>query len=111
MENARFFTYLCVNIHILTQLLDDIIEVGEVIMTLSKAVANRVDFYLFSRGITLYQLAKDAGLPVATLQNLYRGNTKTPTLALIYKISIGLGISITEFLEDEFFSIAQIELD
>ena len=80
-------------------------------MTLSQAVAKRIDFYLFSRGITLYQLAKEAGLPVATLQNLYRGNTKSPTLSVIYKICRGLNGSIEEFLNEEFFPISQLELD
>ena len=80
-------------------------------MTLSQAVAKRIDFYLFSRGITLYQLAKDSGLPVATLQNLYRGNTKTPTLVVIYKICAGLSVSISEFLDEQFFPLSQIELD
>lgn len=80
-------------------------------MTLSQAVARRIDCFLFSRGITLYQLAKDSGLPIATLQNLYRGNTKSPTLTIIYKICIGLNVSIAEFLSEEFFPLALLELD
>ena len=80
-------------------------------MTLSHAVAKRIDFYLFDRCITLYQLAKDAGLPIATLQNLYRGNTKSPTLTVIYKICIALNVPVAEFLGEEFFPITQLELD
>ena len=80
-------------------------------MTIAKAVANRIDEYLFSRGITLYKLAKDAELPIATLQNLYRGNTKSPTLAVIYKICIGLNISVSEFLESNLFDLSILELD
>lgn len=80
-------------------------------MTIAKAVANRIDEYLFSRGITLYKLAKDSDLPIATLQNLYRGNTKSPTLAVIYKICIGLNISVSEFLESNLFDLSILELD
>lgn len=80
-------------------------------MTIAKAVANRIDEYLFSRGITLYKLAKDSELPIATLQNLYRGNTKSPTLTVIYKICIGLNISVSEFLESSFFDLSILELD
>ena len=80
-------------------------------MTLSEAVAKRIDYYLFSRNITLYQLAKDSGLPIASLQNLYRNNTKSPTLTLIYKVSMGLNVSITEFLSEDFFPLALLELD
>ena len=64
-------------------------------MTTSEAVSKRIDEYIFSRGISLYRLAKDAGIPVATLQNLYRGKSKSPTLALGYNICNGLQISVS----------------
>lgn len=80
-------------------------------MTVGEAVSKRIDEFLFDRGITLYKLAKDSGLPIATLQNLYRGNTKSPTLAVIYKICIGLNITIEEFLKSDWFSLNLLELD
>lgn len=80
-------------------------------MTLSNAVAKRIDEYLFSRGITLYKLAKDANLPVATLQNLYRGNSKSPTLAVLFKICAGLSVTVAEFLDSGFFDDSILELD
>ena len=58
-----------------------------------------------------YKLAKDSELPVATLQNLYRGHTKSPTLAVVYKICNGLGVTIAEFLDSELFSLNILELD
>ncbi|MBE7068272.1 MAG: helix-turn-helix transcriptional regulator [Clostridiales bacterium] len=80
-------------------------------MTVGQAIAKRIDEYIYARGITLYKLAKDAGLPIATLQNLYRGHTKSPTLAVVYKICNGLQISIFEFLNSELFSESVLELD
>ena len=80
-------------------------------MTVGQAIAKRIDEYIYARGITLYKLAKDAGLPIATLQNLYRGHTKSPTLAVVYKICNGLQISIFEFLNSELFSESILELD
>ena len=80
-------------------------------MTLSSAVAKRIDEYLFLRGITLYKLAQDAGLPVATLQNLYRGISKSPTLAVVYKVCLALNVSVGEFLDSELFSPQLLELD
>lgn len=80
-------------------------------MTLATAVSKRIDEYLFSRGISLYKLAKDAGLPIATLQNLYRGNTKSPTLTLIYKVCGALNVTVSEFLESPIFSLSELELD
>lgn len=80
-------------------------------MTTGEAIAKRIDEYIFSRGITLYKLAKDSGVPIATLQNLYRGHTKSPTLAVVYKICNGLNVDISEFLNSEFFSPNVLELD
>ena len=80
-------------------------------MTIGTAITKRLDEYMFSRGITLYRLAKDAEIPIATLQNLYRGHTKSPTLAVVYKICGGLQVSIFEFLNSELFSESILELD
>lgn len=80
-------------------------------MTITDAVAKRIDEYLFSREITLYKLAKDSGLPVASLQNLYRGNTKTPTVGLVCKVCAGLNISLTEFFNSPIFTATELELD
>ena len=80
-------------------------------MTTGEAVAKRIDFYLSERGISLYRLAADAGLPVSTLQNLYRGHTKSPTVAVILKLTQTLGISIGEFFDDPLFSSDILELD
>ena len=68
-------------------------------MTIGNAIAKRIE------------LAKDSGIPIATLQNLYRGHTKSPTIAVVYKICIGLNITIDEFLNSELFSLSVIELD
>jgi transcriptional regulator with XRE-family HTH domain len=80
-------------------------------MTIGNAIAKRIDEYLIKRNISLYKLAKDSGIPIATLQNLYRGHTKSPTIAVVYKICIGLNITIDEFLNSELFSLSVIELD
>ena len=80
-------------------------------MTVGTAIAKRIDEYIFSRGITLYKLAKDSDLPIATLQNLYRGHTKSPTLTVVYKICNGLGVTVAEFLDSELFEMNILELD
>ena len=80
-------------------------------MTIGKAIAKRIDEYLFKRNISLYKLAKDSGIPIATLQNLYRGHTKSPSISLVYKICIGLDITVAEFLNSELFSLSIVELD
>ena len=64
-------------------------------MTVGEAIAKRIDFYLTRRGISLYRLAADAGLPVSTLQNL----------------SEALDVTVGEFFDDALFSPDILELD
>ena len=80
-------------------------------MTMGEAVAKRIDFYLCERGMSLYRLATDAGLPISTLQNLYRGHTKSPTVSVVMKLTLTLGISIGEFFDDPLFSPDILELE
>lgn len=80
-------------------------------MTVGEAVAKRIDEYLFDRSISLYKLAKDSGIPLSTMKNLYRKHTKSPTLSVIYKISRGLGITSLEFLNCNVLQNNEIEID
>ncbi len=80
-------------------------------MTIAEAIAKRIDEFLYKRGMTLYRLAKNSGLPISTLQNLYTGHTKSPTVSVLYKVCAGLEVSVEEFLNSEYFSPAILELD
>lgn len=80
-------------------------------MTMAEAVAKRLNEYLYERKTTLYALAKKAGLPTATLQNLYRGKMKSPTLTVLYKICSALDVSVGEFLARDYFDPSVLELD
>lgn len=79
-------------------------------MTTGEAIAQRIDFYLQERNMSLYRLAKDACLPIATLQNLYRGHTKSPTVAVVFKVIATLHVSIDEFFDCPLFDLDQLEL-
>ncbi|MBQ7924043.1 MAG: helix-turn-helix transcriptional regulator [Clostridia bacterium] len=80
-------------------------------MTISTAISKRIDEFLYSRGITLYKLAKDSTLPIATLQNLYRGQTKTTSLTVVFKVCSGLNVTPLEFFDSPLFSLIDLELD
>ena len=80
-------------------------------MTVGQAIAKRIDEFIFARGITLYRLAKDSGIPIATLQNLYRGHTKSPTITIVLKICETLHISVGDFFDSDLFSSNNLELD
>lgn len=80
-------------------------------MTVGQATAKRIDFYLQVKGISLYKLAKDACIPISTLQNLYRNHTKSPTVSIIFKLADALNVSIEEFFASPLFSAENLELD
>lgn len=80
-------------------------------MTMAEAISRRLDEYLFERKLTLYSLAKKAGLPTATLQNLYRGKMKSPTVSVLFKICAALEITVAEFLNSHYFDPNILELE
>lgn len=80
-------------------------------MKMAEAVAKRTEEYLYEKGISLYRLAKLACLPISTLQNLYRGHTKSPTMTVLFKITDALEITVAEFLDSPLFSPENLELD
>ncbi len=70
-------------------------------MTYANAIAKRVLEICRQENITLNKLATQSGLRQSTLDNIAKGNTKNPTLRTLHRISVGLGISISEFLDFE----------
>ena len=78
-------------------------------MKVCEAFTKRLDFYLVERNISLYKLAKDACVPLSTLQNFYRKHSNSPTLSLLYKITTALNITVAEFLDCEYFSPELLE--
>ena len=80
-------------------------------MTLGEAVAKRIDELLFEKGWSLYKLSKDACLPLSTLKNLYRNHTKSPTLALIYKIANAFNLTPIQFLDSSILQNENIDVD
>lgn len=80
-------------------------------MTTGLATAKRINELLFERDWSLYKLSREACLPMSTLTNLYNGHTKSPTLALICKISEAFGITIIEFLDNPLFYQENLEVD
>ena len=80
-------------------------------MTLGEAVVKRIDELLFEKGWSLYKLSKDACLPLSTLKNLYRNHTKSPTLALIYKIANAFNLTPIQFLDSSILQNENIDVD
>jgi len=52
-----------------------------------------------ARGWTEYRLAKECGLNVSTIANIYRRNTM-PTITTLESICAGFGISLAQFFSE-----------
>ena len=67
-------------------------------MTYSKAITKRILALCAERKITVNKLATLSGMKQSTLDNIVKGNTKSPGLRTLHRISQGLGITISELL-------------
>ncbi len=76
-------------------------------MKLIEAVGKRIEVLLNEKGITQYELAKQAGMPRSTVWKIINTDTtvvKTVKLDTLYGICATLGISLEEFFSDPIFN-------
>lgn len=70
-------------------------------MTYAEAIARRLTEICREKHITLNKLATLSGLRQSTLNNIVKGNTKSPTLRTLHCIAVGLDMTVSEFLNFE----------
>lgn len=68
-------------------------------MTYAQVIALRMNQICRDKGITLNKLATLSGIRQSTLDNIAKGNSNNPTLKTIHRISVGLGMTVSEFLD------------
>lgn len=78
-------------------------------MNLGEAIAERIVELCEAQEITINRLAVLSGLTQSTVDGILKGRSKNPQLVTLIKISKGLGISVTEFLDDDKITDADIE--
>ena len=78
-------------------------------MTLGEAFTIRLNELLKERGLSLHRFVKDNCIARSTIVNIQKGNTKSPTLAIIYQVSYDFNMSTIEFLSHPSFSNQDIE--
>lgn len=61
-----------------------------------KSFKDILSFWLGQSGWTMYKLAKESGLSISTINNIFARDTE-PTYSVICKIAQGFGISLSEF--------------
>lgn len=78
-------------------------------MTLGEAFKIRFNELLEQKGDSLHKFLKDNCIARSTIVNILNGNTKNPSLAVIYQVSNGFKITPIEFLDCEVFKNDEID--
>lgn len=72
-------------------------------MTMTQAVIKALDEELAKRHMSRRQLAKEAGLSTGTISSIYKQLSKSVTLNTLDAICKGLGMTMSEFLDNPCF--------
>ena len=68
-------------------------------MTYSEIITKRILSLCKERNITVNKLATLSGMKQSTLDNIIKGNTKSPGLRTLHRISQGFGITLSALLD------------
>ncbi len=80
-------------------------------MTVNDAVAKRVIKLLRQNNITQYRLEQLSGIQHGSLQCIMGGKNKTVTLSTVIMLANAFNMSLTEFLDDELFSLENLDIE
>lgn len=72
-------------------------------MKISVAMSEKINKILREKDITVNKLASISCLTQSTVDSLLNGKSKNPKLLTIVRICDGLGITLSEFFDDEIF--------
>lgn len=68
-------------------------------MTYSDVIIIRLSQLCKEKNITTNKLATLSGITQSTVENIMSGKTRNPKLKTLHKLSIGLGITVSELLD------------
>ncbi len=78
---------------------------------INDVVVNRLYHYMDEQKITQYRLSALSGIPFATIKSIMQRRTKNITRKTVIMLASGLGISVSEFLNDSSFDPSNLDLD
>ncbi len=79
--------------------------------SINDVVVNRLCHYLDAKKITQYRLAALSGIPFATIKSIMQRRTKNITLKTVIMLADGLGVTVSEFLDDPSFCPDNLDLE
>ena len=78
---------------------------------LNDVVVERLCKYMGEQNLTQYRLAQLSGIPFPTIKSIMQRRTKGISLKTIILLSNGLGISPSEFLNENSFLADNLDLE
>ena len=79
--------------------------------TLNEVIIDRLNFYMGKLNLTQYALAQKSGVPFPTIKSIMQRRTKGIELKTVIMLANGVGVTVSEFLNDESFNYVNLELD
>jgi transcriptional regulator with XRE-family HTH domain len=61
--------------------------------------------------MTQYRLEQNSGIQHGSMQCIMNGRNKTVTLSTVIMLAKGFDMSLTQFLDDEIFSLENLEIE
>ena len=80
-------------------------------MTVSEAVAKRINRLLIEKGMSQYRLEQNSGIQHGSMQCIMNGRNKTVTLSTVIMIAYGFDMTLLEFLDDPMFTSEDLEVE
>ena len=80
-------------------------------MTISKAVAIRINELLKENKISQYRLEQIAGISHDTVKSIMKGKAKGVNLKTVISIADGFGLTVSEFLNNDLFLYNNLDMD
>ena len=68
-------------------------------MTYGEVITKRILALCKEHGITVNKLATRSGITQSTVDNILKGNTKSPGLRTLHRIAQGFGMTLSKFLD------------
>ena len=78
---------------------------------LNDVIVERICKFLGEKDLTQYKLAQLSGIPFATIKSIMQRRTKGISLKTIILLANGLGITPSEFINDDSFLAENLDLD
>ncbi len=79
-------------------------------MNITEAVKKRFDELCYKQGLNYCKLASISGVPYTTVKSIFYNKSQNPGIVTIKKLCDGLGITVTEFFDTEYFRNLEQEI-